>query len=114
MCSIRLNVAEDLDVIIECGLAVHSYLDDIQAHMSMSAIHQSTAMLRLASCIIRIRDCQQPHRLKLNDEKTQVIWLCKRQQLAKITFDTLTLPHMTIQRSLTVRNLGVTFDGQLC
>jgi len=69
MCSIRLYVAEVLGVIIECGLAVHSYVNDIQAHMSMCAIHQSTAMQQLASCIIRIRDCQQPHRLKLNDEK---------------------------------------------
>jgi len=108
-----LYVADVLDLIIECGLAVHAYADDIQAHMSVPAVHQSTAMQRLASCIIRIRDWMASNRLKLNEEKTQVIWLGTRQQLAKTTIDTLTLPHMTIQCSLTVRNLAVTLDGQL-
>jgi len=31
------------------------------------------------------------NRLKLNEEETQVIWLGTRQQLAKITVDTLIL-----------------------
>jgi len=53
------------------------------------------------------------NRLKFNEEKTQVIWLGTRQQLAKVTVDMLTLPHVTVQCSLTVRNLGVTLDGQL-
>jgi len=39
----------------------------------------------LASCIIRIHDWMASNRLKLNEEKTQVIWLGTRQQLAKIT-----------------------------
>jgi len=69
-------------------------------------------MQQLASCIIRIRDWLASNRLKLSEEKTQVIWLGTRQQLAKMSVDTLTLPHVTIQCSLTVRNLGVTLDGQ--
>jgi len=36
-------VAEVLNVIIECGLTVHAYADDIQAHTSVPAIHQSYA-----------------------------------------------------------------------
>jgi len=44
-----LCVAEVIDLIIECGLAVHSYADNIQAHMSVPAIHQSTAMQRSTS-----------------------------------------------------------------
>jgi len=48
-----LYLAEVLDLVIECGLAVHAYTDNIQAHMSVPAIHQSTAMQRLVSCIIR-------------------------------------------------------------
>ena len=50
--------------------------------MSVPAIHRSTAMQRLASYIIRIRDWMASNRLKLNEEKTQVIWLGTRQQLA--------------------------------
>ena len=64
-------------------------------------------------CTVWICDWMASNRLKLNEEKTQVIWLGTRQQLAKITVDTVTLPHVTIQCSLTVRNLGVTLDGQL-
>ena len=69
-----LYVAEVLDVIIECGLAVHAYADDIQAHVRVPAIRRSTAMQRLASCMIRIRDWMASNRLKLKEEKTQVIW----------------------------------------
>ena len=41
------------------------------------------------------------NRLKLNAEKTQVIWLGTRQQLAKITVDALTLPHVTCSLTVT-------------
>jgi hypothetical protein len=53
------------------------------------------------------------NRLKLNEDKTQVIWLGTRQQLDKITTDTLTLQSTTVPFSTTVNDLGVLLDGQL-
>ena len=53
------------------------------------------------------------NRLKLNEDKTQLIWLGTRQQLDKITVQTLTLPNATVPFSTVVNDLGVHLDSQL-
>jgi len=53
------------------------------------------------------------NRLKLNEDKTQVIWLGTRHQLSKLTENTLTLPNATVQFSTVVNDLGVQIDSQL-
>jgi len=53
------------------------------------------------------------NRLKLNEDKTQLIWLGTRQQLDKITVQTLTLPNATVPFSTVVNDLGVLLDSQL-
>ena len=53
------------------------------------------------------------NRLRLNVDKTQVIWMGTRQQLEKIGIDELILHSSTIQFSKKVVNLGVVLDNQL-
>jgi hypothetical protein len=53
------------------------------------------------------------NRLKLNAEKTQVIWIGTRQQLAKVDIDQLHLMSANVTFSTTVSNLGVMIDRQL-
>ena len=76
-----LYAAELFDVIAACGFAAHSYADDTQVYISMPASDHSDAMRRLDDCITQIRDWMASNRLKLNEDKTQVIWLGTRQQL---------------------------------
>ena len=71
------------------------------------------AICRLATCIERIRDWMADNHLKLNEEKTQIIWLGTRQQLNKVTARALTLPNATVEFSTTVKDLGVVLDSQL-
>ena len=53
-------------------------------------------------------------RLKLNEDKTQIIWLGTRNQLNKTLPQTLTLRNGTVlQFSTAVKNLGVLIDSQL-
>jgi len=54
-------------------------------YVSVPATDYNDAMDRLMSCITNIRDWMARNRLKLNEEKTQIIWLGTRQQLDKIT-----------------------------
>ena len=54
-------------------------------------------MRRLSECITLTRDWMADNRLKLNEDKTQVIWLGTRQQLNKITEQSLILPNATVQ-----------------
>ena len=93
-------MAEFFDVISACGFVAHSYADDTQDYISTPASDHSDAMRCLSDCITLIRDWMANNRLQLTEDKTQVIWLGTRQQLSKITAQSLTLPNAT-QTTLT-------------
>ena len=50
------------------------------------------------------------NRLNMNPDKTQVVWLGSRQQLALLNIAPLHLLDEVIILTLSARNLGVTFD----
>jgi len=108
-----LYTAELFDVIAEYGLTGHTYADDTQVYNSTPATDHVDAMDRLATCIERIRDWIADNHLKLNEEKTQIIWLGTHQQLNKVTTRALTLPNATVEFSTTVKDLGVVLDSQV-
>jgi len=66
------------DVIAHCGLAGHSYADDRQTYISVPAINAPVAMQPLAVCIERIGRWIGRNQLKLNQDKTQIIWIGTR------------------------------------
>ena len=75
-----------------------------------------TGVLRRCSdCIKHKREWLANNRLKLNADKTQVIWLGTHQQLSNVLTQTLTLLNATVQfsESDTVNDLGVIIDSQL-
>jgi len=80
------------DVIADCGLVGHSYADDTQTYISDPAIDEPVAMQRLAVCIERIEQWIGMNRLKLNQDKTQIISIGTRQQFAKLSVVEITLP----------------------
>ena len=53
------------------------------------------------------------NRLKLNADKTQVIWVGTRQQLDKLHITKLQLQSANVQFADTVSDLGVVVDSQL-
>ena len=53
------------------------------------------------------------NRLKLNADKTQLIWLGTRQQLAKLTVTQLQLTTSVVEFDSVVTDLGVVLDNQL-
>jgi len=108
-----LYTAELFDVIAECGLKGHTYADDTQVYVSTPATDHVDAMDRLAACIEQIRDWMADNHLKLNEEKTQIIWLGTRQQLNKVTARALTLPNATVEFSTTVKDFSVVLDSKL-
>jgi len=108
-----LYVAELFDIIAECGFTAHAYADDTQVYISMPATDYNKATDRLTSCIIKIHNWMAINRPMLNEEKTQIIWLGTRQQLDKITVQSLTLPNAVVPFSSVVNELGVLLDSQL-
>jgi Reverse transcriptase (RNA-dependent DNA polymerase) len=108
-----LYTADLFDVIAQCGLTAHSYADDTQVYISAPAAEAASAVTRFATCVERIKAWMSSNRLKLNTDKTQVIWTGSRQQLAKVNITDLTLLSSTVAFSDSVNDLGVMVDGQL-
>ena len=108
-----LYTADPFGIIADCGLVGHSYADDTQVYVSASAADASVAAQRLADCVERIDQWMGSNRLRLNQDKTQIIWIGTRQQLSKVNVTELTLSTAAVSLSSTVSDLGVLIDGQL-
>ena len=108
-----LYTAELLDIIKKEDMKAHSYADDTQVHLSTGASNARTAVRRFVSCTEKIESWMSCNRLRMNAEKTQVIWIGSRQQLAKVDIEELQLLSANVHFSTTVSNLGVHFDSQL-
>ena len=71
------------------GVLIHAYADDLQTYISFKAVDQNAAICRIQSCITDIDGWLSSNRLKFNADKTEFIWLGTRQQLRKITLQSL-------------------------
>jgi len=90
------------------------YADDTQLYISVPAASCQVAIERFAGCLERVRDWMASNRLKLHEDKTQIIWLGTRHQLNKTLSQTLTLRNGTVvQFSTAVKNLGILIDSHL-
>jgi len=65
---------------------------------------------RLAERVERFNQWMGQNRLKLNANKTQLIWLGTRQQLAKLTIKQLKLTTSTVEFDAEANDIGVLLD----
>jgi len=72
-----------------------------------------TTVQQFVSCVEKVDAWMSSNRLKMNADKTQLIWLGTRQQLDKLTVTELSLLSARVQLLTTVSDLGVLVDGQL-
>ena len=111
-----LYMAELLDIVKDQGMKAHSYADDTQVHVchvSTGTADVETAVQRFVSCTEGIESWMSSNRLKTNADKTQVIWIGSRQQLAKVDIKEFQLLSANIPFFSTVSNLGVHLDCHL-
>ena len=65
------------------------------------------------ACINQLDRWMSSNRLKLNSDKTQLIWLGSRQQLLKVNPDSILLGAFTVRFQSSVVDLGVVLDSNL-
>ena len=81
-------------------------------HISVAA-DAVDAALRLSDCIISIESWMSSHRLNMNPDKAQLLWIVTRPQLSKVVVNEVALSTGPLGFSSVVSNLGVLFDEQL-
>jgi len=108
-----LYTAELFDIIAGTRLTSHSYADDTQLYISAPAPFAMMTVQQFVPCVEKMDAWMSSNRLKMNADKTQLIWLGTRQQLDKLTVTELSLLSARVQLSTTVSDVGVLVDGQL-
>jgi len=89
------------------------YADYTQLYISVPVSAASEAAARLAKYVERLDLWMAQNRLKLNADKTQLMWLGTRQQLANLTVSQLEISASILDIGDRATNLGVLLDGQL-
>ena len=95
------------------GLNVHCYADDGQLYISSKAGAAESSIELVTACINQLDRRMSSNRLKLNSDKTQLIWLGSRQQLLKVDLDSILLDATTVRFQSSVVDLGVVLDSNL-
>ena len=71
------------------------------------------AVTALQDCILDIKTWMTADKLKLNDDKTELIVIGTRAQLDKISISELSIDHVKVSAVCNNRNLGTWFDNHL-
>ena len=100
-----LYMADLFEVIAKHGARAHFYADDGQQYCTSTRqlyrLKTRSDSLRTVSCEVEAWMCASP--LRLNPQKTQLIWLGSRQQLDKLNITDVQLLSTTLHPQSTVR-----------
>src|SRR6218665_829223 len=89
------------------GVLSQLYADDTQAYLHCPSTSAIGAARTMHQAMGALADWMSSNRLRLNAQKTKLIWLGNRQQLAKLNLDALSAEFPTMSFSQVVRDLGV-------
>ena len=98
------------------GLNVHFYADDTQLYMAFDPTdHEDTTsvLTRVENCISDIRTWMVDNKLKLNEDKTEVLILTSKLHRSCHGISQVVVGGAPIAPTLTVRNLGAMLDQSL-
>jgi hypothetical protein len=98
------------EIIEKHGLQYHIYADDTQLYIFFELDGTDEAVKQMEACIKEIREWLQQHMLKLNDEKTEVMFMGLKSMLSELPDTTIHIGNESIKASPSARNIGVIFD----
>ena len=98
------------------GLSVHTYADDTQLYLSFNVNEPPAETLsreRIELCVSDIKSWMSKNKLKLNDDKTELLMVSSKNAQSKIQNKDIQIGSSCISASTNVRNLGIYLDSTL-
>ena len=104
------------DILREAGVSFHLYADDTQVYLSFDIrdpLSVEDAILSVQSCVSNIKAWMTQQKLKLNDDKTEVLFIASPHFGKNITVNEFHVDETAILPCSSARNIGVIFDNNL-
>ena len=96
------------------GVSLHAFADDTQIYLHCRRVDTASAAARLERCIADVGHWMSANRLKLNTDKTELLWVGSRHSLSQqCCLPVLQVGPDSIAASDHVRLLGATFSADL-
>ena len=111
-----LYTAELADLAAKYGVKLHAFADNSQLHVHCDLSNVSASVNPLEQCISAISQWMSVNRLKLNADKTELMWAGTKYTVARLLHDrdlTLTIGSETVAVADAVCFLGVLFTPDL-
>jgi len=110
-----LYTADLEDHVAEHGVSFHAFADDTQLYVHCRRDEVTSAVLRLENCIEEVSDWMSANGLKLNADKTELLWAGSRHGPATLgsAGPSLRLRTETVVEIDQVRVIGVTMTSDL-
>ena len=101
------------NIIRKHQMLFHMYADDTQLYKSLCLSNLSLLVHCTENCIDEVRNWMSVNKLKMNDDKTEVLSCSTKSKLTHLIIDHLNIGDEKVEFSNTVKNLGVVFDRDL-
>ena len=108
-------IEDVVDIINHHEARSHFYADDMQLYASCSSATIDNVRLQLSTCVADVARWCESRRLRMNSDKTEVVWFGSRATLAKSSAHdrSLQIGSETITPASSARLLGVLLDAEL-
>jgi len=108
-----MYTADVCDIVTAHGLGNHAYADDHQMYVHCKPADIKAAVSSFQVCFSEVERWMRANRLKLNADKTELMWFGTKTNLKKCHMHTIRLGSSDIKVSSTVKILGVIFDPEM-